>query len=362
VFIYCYRQDSVVAEREAILTREKRETRLLDSLQRSLKDMQSKKKYLFAEETKKKSGLLRQISDLQVRKQSEKEKLDAKLRQRINSINNSRLVLNRGEADELRKIQQTFGYEINRLNKQISSLAQAESDEILRTLQAKQKQFLADYLSKYRIIDADISGVGDKLKSRLRASAIFTAADIEYWRVTSVEGIGSNKGNALVRWRDSLVSRARGQMSTSLTQSEVNTIKKRYELQKHQLENQRDEMQRRLTGQEGAIRDQYVPKGKALDAEQLDTQTKAAQELQLITNKYDREHTSLSEKASQLDTEIKIETQRIDEDMGKLQKQMFDCHWQLAKSRREIKAFENLSFRNYIWFVLSGRKAGLNEA
>src|SRR5262249_9127308 len=241
VFIYCYRQDSVVAEREAILTREKRETRLLDSLQRSLKDMQSKKKYLFAEETKKKSGLLRQISDLQVRKQSEKEKLDAKLRQRINSINNSRLVLNRGEADELRKIQQTFGYEINRLNKQISSLAQAESDEILRTLQAKQKQFLADYLSKYRIIDADISGVGDKLKSRLRASAIFTAADIEYWRVTSVEGIGSNKGNALVRWRDSLVARARGQMSTSLTQSEVNTIKKRYELQKHQLENQRDE-------------------------------------------------------------------------------------------------------------------------
>jgi hypothetical protein len=226
-------------------------------------------------------------------------------------------------------------------------------------LQAKQNQFLKDYLSRYRIIDASISGVGDKLKARLRKSSIITASDIEYWRVTSVEGIGSNKGRALVHWRDSLIARARAQMPSSLSQSEIASIKQKYSSQKLQSETQRDDTQRRLAAQENTIRDQYTPKRKTLDTEQLAAQSKLAQTLQAITSRYTQEYTSLSQELAQLSAELKNESQSIDEDVSRLQKQMFDCHWQLAKTRRELRAFENVSFRHYLCLVLLGRYAGL---
>jgi Protein kinase domain len=356
VFLYYYRRDPAVVERKAIRSREERESRIIDSLQHSIKDRQLKKKNILAQESKKKAALTKQMSNLQNKEQAEMNKTDRKHRQGLNSINNRRLGLHREETDALRKLLETLGYDIAKLNQKISSLVQAESNEISSILEAKQNQFVRDYLSRRRIIDASISGIGDKLKIRLRAAGIHTAADITHRKVTSVEGIGLHKGNALVRWRDSLAAQAKMHMPTSLSQLEVNSIKQKYEPQKRQVESQRDDTQRSLVSQESAIRNQYAIKGKALENEQVTVQYIWDRELQSIRGRYAQEYALISQRLAQLATEVQTKSRKIDEDISNLQKQIFNSHWQIAKSRRDIKSYKNVSFRHYIRFVFLGRK------
>ncbi len=354
VFFYYYRKDPAVAEREAIRSREEEESRLFDSLEQSIKDRQIKKKSIIAKESKKKAALTKRISDLNDKEQADLKRAETKLRRELNSINNRRLGLNREESDALRKLQGTLGFDISKLNQQISSLIQGESNEISDTLQVKQNQFLTAYLSRRRIIDASIPGIGYKLKVRLQAAGIHTAADITYYKVTSVEGIGQNKGSALVSWRDSLTAHAKMQMPTSLSQSEIDSIKQKYEIRKRQFENQRDDLQRRLASRQGEIKDRYAIKRKSLEAKQVTAKNMSDQELQSIRNKYAQEYASISQRLAQLATEAQTESQKIDEEISKLRKQIFDCHWRIAKMRRDIKPYKNLTFRHYILFVLLG--------
>lgn len=353
-----YRNDPAVVERKEIVARENEESYRFDSLQQEAREAETKKKNRFAEVDTKKLSLQKQMTDLQGKEQVEKNWVDTQLKQQLNWINNQRLILNREETEALAKARKNLGQEITNLNQQISLFPQAVSDEISKTLQARQNQFIKDYLSRSRISDAAISGIGNKLKARLRASGISTAAEVEHWRVTAVEGIGTNKGNELVFWRDSLIAIAKRQMPTALVQSELNDIKQKYESQKRHLEVQRDATQRSLTAQEQALKDQYLAKRKALDVDQSLIQNKSAQELQAITRKYAQEYATISQKSALLTKEVNAETQKMDAEISKLRKKMFDCHWQLAKAQRELKIFDNVSLRNYIHLVLLGRPPG----
>jgi len=305
---------------------------------------------------KKKAALTKQISYLNDKEQADLNRAETKLRRKLNSINNRRLGLNRKESVALRRLQGALGFDISKLKQQLSSLIQAESNEISNILQVRQDQFVTGYLSRRQIIDASIPGIGYKLKMRLQAAGIHTAADITHYNVTSVEGIGRNKGSAVVSWRDSLTTQAKMLMPTSLSPSEIGGIKQKYEIRKRQLENQRDDVQRRLASREREIRHQYAVKRKPLDAEQVTAQNTSDQESQSIRNKYAQEYASISQRLAQLATEAQTESQKIDEEISKLRKQIFDCHWQTAKIRRDIKPYKNLTFRHYIRFVLLGHR------
>jgi hypothetical protein len=356
VFFYYYRKDPAVAEMETIRSSEEEESRLFDSLEQSIKDRQVKKKGVIAKESKKKAALTKQISDLKDKEQADLKRAETKLRRELNSINNRRLGLNRKESDALQKLQGTLGLDISKLKQQISSLIQEESNEISDTLQIKQLQFLTAYLSRRRIIDTSIPGIGYQLKAHLRAAGIHTAADITYYKVTSVEGIGQNKGSALVSWRDSLTAHAKMQMPTSLSQSEIDSIKQKYEIRKRRFEKQRDALQRRLASRQSGIGYRYAIKRESLDAEQVTAQNMSDQELQSIRNKYAQKYASISQRLAQLATEAQTESQKIDEEISKLRKQIFDCHWRVAKIRHDIKLYKNLTFRHYIRFVLLGHR------
>ena len=234
-------------------------------------------------------------------------------------------------------------------------LGQLESNEISQLLEFKQKQYLKDYLSQYRIRDASISGIGDKLKARLETAGICTATDITRNRVTSVEGIGLNKSGALISWRDSLEKQARTKMPTSLTPIELKNITQKYESQRLSIESQRNNNQQMFSMQEATIRDEYSKKKQALGAEQTATQNKLNQELLVITNKYSQEYADVSQKLSQLELELQTEIRKQDEVISDLQKRVFACHWKLGKIRHELRAYGIISFGKYIRFVCFGR-------
>jgi len=74
---------------------------------------------------------------------------------------------------------------------------QNELQEALRTVQ---NQFFQNGLMAAKISDADIPGVGEKLKQRLAASGYTSAVHINQ-HVTAVEGLGPAKTQAVLDWR-----------------------------------------------------------------------------------------------------------------------------------------------------------------
>lgn len=356
VLLHYYRCDSVVAEQKALTTREIQANGILNSIQNEIKDWNAKKKTILMKENKKRAELIKQQSDLQNKEKSEKSKADARIRQNNYSINSRRLALQHEEASALKKVRGAIGDEISKHNTELTQLSQLESNEITQVLVLKQKQFLNDYLGQYSILDASISGIGEKLKARLVASGIYTAADITQNRVTSVEGIGTNKGSALISWRASIEQKGSTRIPTSLTPTEINSIKQKYEYMRNTIESHiLNKNKQALNAQESAISDEYTKKKKYLDSEQLTTQNKLTQELLIITNKYSQDYADVSQKLSHLDIDMQAQIRKHDDVISNLHKRVFDCHWQLGKIRHELRTYGNISFGKYIRFVCVGR-------
>ena len=348
LLVSLYRRESVVVEKRTILARAREERRRLASVEQMRKENEKKKVSLRTEENKRRSALAKQKSALQEEERHEQDNAQAQLTKTLGSINAHRRVLNQEEAEALTKVQAEIGSEIAALNRQVSALAQAESDEVSNALQTVQSEFVRDYLQRYRIADASISGIGSGFKSRLRSYGFVTAADVKYGNVQRVQGIGPSRASAIHAWQRSLEGAAKSKMPRFLSPSEKDKIKSKYETQKRQLESRRDDEQRRLSAEESALRDRYRTARRPLGVEESTAQARATRELQEIANRYAQEYTSISQALEQLAAELLEKSRKIDESTEQIRKQLFDCNWQLAKTRRELVAFKNISFGKYM--------------
>ena len=155
-----------------------------------------------------------------------------------------------------REMQNTLAH----LNSQHQSVDQAESREIAQALQVLRNQSYTASLTSYDLSNARIPGIGSKLKKRLSAQGIRTAADIVNihvvptgWgrdvhetayievvggRKVHVEGIGSTKASALLAWRQRVQAQLGSQVPQSLPSAQEAAIKAQYRAQRQSLEMQ----------------------------------------------------------------------------------------------------------------------------
>jgi predicted flap endonuclease-1-like 5' DNA nuclease len=348
-----YRQDATVLKMHEITEREKAERILLEEAQRKIKELESGKSMASADEKKKLKDIESRRLSLQDREKREKEQVQVQLTRSVNTMNARRMKINQEELTALKQIQDRIGTEVANLNRKIAALSLSESEELSKALQLTQMQALNNHLRSYRIADASIPGVGDKLKTRLRYSGITTAADIEYWRVTQVDGIGDNKAMALTDWRRWVESIAR--TPSSLSQAEVTNIKNKYQAQKQQAEAQRDTAQQQLTVSVSAVKAKFAGDKKAIDDEHAKVQAKGQIDMQDISNKYLPEYNSLRQEQARATSESAELRRKIDDSIVQIRKQVGDHHWQLAMTRRELMPFKDVSYKAFFRFVIFGR-------
>jgi hypothetical protein len=348
-----YRRDSVVVTKLQMIQREQEEKESLESTQKAIKANEARKAELRAKEKKELHTIATRRTAVQDRERREKGQAQARFDVTVNALNVRRHAINRAESEALRKIQDRTGAEVARLNRQISSLATAESDELSNTLRRLQEQAMAAHLMSRSIDRATIPGVGEKLKARLWAVGIRTAADVEYWRATRAEGIGHTKARALVEWRDRIASFAK--MPTALSQANVTAIKSKYAVQKQQCEAQRDAAQLRLNSEVSAVRAQTASEMKALNDQQAAAQDKLNQELRAIDAQYGHQYAALTQTQANVSSDAEKQCQKVDEEIGRLRKKMGEHHWQLTKVRRDLLSYSNVSFKSYLRRVLKLR-------
>ena len=110
-----------------------------------------------------------------------------------------------------------------------SRLCQAEKDEIDTALKALQKNHLETGLVNASIKEADILGIGPKLKERLAGYGILNAAQVSN-RIAQLPGFGVAKCHTLLGWRSAVVATLESTKPAALPNEQLETIKRNYEV------------------------------------------------------------------------------------------------------------------------------------
>ena len=192
--------------------------------------------------------------------------------------------------------------------------------------------------------------MGPSLKARLKAAGIITAADVEYRRVSRVDGIGTNKANALVYWRNHLASYAN--VPKALNQSETASIKAKYAAKKQQLESQLNTAQQRMNTEGNSIKTKAAEQVRLMSSEQTEAQNKANQQLQVISEKYKMHYRTIAQTRSSAISGFNERRRKVEEEIIQLKKGVGEKSWQLAKIRRNLTAYKEVSFIAYLRAVI----------
>ena len=349
----CYHKDPVVVSMLEVGEKEQYEKKQIKKLQQQIKVKENLTKDIRSKESLLLKKMDSQWAPVQEKERRDKNQIQTHLNDDIKKLNERRQTINRNETESLRKLQDSKGAEISRINHNISSLITKETSELSNTLRQMQDTARIAHLQTRLIDDATIPGVGPALKARLRYSGIRTAADVEYWRVSRIDGIGTNKANALVNWRDHIASYAR--IPTSLSQNEVTTIKAKYQTQKQQMELQRTSLQQLLSNEVNSVKVKSAEQMKLVNNEQTLAQNKSNQQLQDIVNQYKSHYEIITQTRAEALAEANNQCQKLIEEVNQMRKKTGEIHWQLGKIQRDLAAYKNVSLKTYINFVLGFR-------
>jgi hypothetical protein len=357
LWIYRYRSDPTVRELAQVSARLRATNNLISATEHTIalanREKTERQKQKAADEER----FEKEREAAEAKEKKEIDACEAALQSALVSINARRRALNQQEADALRKIQNDVGAKVSTLNGQIAALAQAESTELANALRARQEQHLAAYLRQFSLQSASIPGIGPKLRARLLASGFHTAADVDFYAVQRVRGIGPVHANAIAKWRKSLEAGARSTMPSALSQSEAAAIRAKYEGQRRALEDQRDREQRRQRDEEERIRAQYRLLLQRLNEEKNDANAKTQAAISEIRARYAQQYRAIRETLSKRSDDTASKLREVDARIAEGRKKLFSLHWEKEKLRRQLKSYEAIRFSKYVKRVFFGSKA-----
>jgi endonuclease YncB( thermonuclease family) len=120
---------------------------------------------------------------------------------------------------------------IEAAHKRRETLARAEQAEIVAALRDIQRAHIERGLRRTPVSNADIPGVGSKLKERLTTAGIATAADVSQSALSTVQGFGESKTAAVLAWQSSVEDVYDLSKPTTLPGDQAGEIAQKYQSQ-----------------------------------------------------------------------------------------------------------------------------------
>jgi DNA-binding helix-hairpin-helix protein with protein kinase domain len=194
--------------------------------------------------------------------------------------------------------------------------------DIENALLIYQKNYLRANLSKYRIVEGEIPGIGKELVKRLAQSGINTAIDINE-NVITVKGIGENKAKSLISWRKNIEYRINSNLPKSLPFFEESNIKNNYTSKNKVIEDKKKVLDNNIIINISNIKQNYIKKRDDL-----------MKETQLLKDQYFREQ-------SKNNTEIE-----------NIEKKISEKQWTLSVLSKNYEPYKDISFKKYMTNVL----------
>lgn len=143
-------------------------------------------------------------------------------------------------------------------------------------------------------------------------------------------------------------------MPRALSQSTMASIRAKYQSQRIALEGEKDREQRRQRDAENAARATARHSLERLDTEERAANTKTKGETDDIRARYGQQYRSFQETLSKLARDTASKLGKVDARIAVARGELFRLHWEKEKRRRQLKAFEEVRFSNYVKRVFLG--------
>jgi TPR repeat protein len=269
-------------------------------------------------------------------------------RREMGGLRAQRADLDQQQLVALQKIQGGSGARLARVGQQIAGIAQAESSELARELNSLQQQHLSSALRTASLDRAEIPGIKDGLKAKLKAHGFNCAADVERIAYVKVEGIGEKKTAALLAWRSAIEHRARASVPRALPAAQSAAIHSKYRAQLAALEAERAAVQQQNSDEISAVQSQVRQEQDALVARENaigDTLRRAESTIQSL---FAPELAKCAEDAAAVVSAVQKRNDEIDRRAQETRKASFSINWRREKVRREVAAFDSVRFPKYL--------------
>jgi DNA-binding helix-hairpin-helix protein with protein kinase domain len=127
--------------------------------------------------------------------------------------------------------------EINEYVRALSDLPKEENRELQKLEQNKRDAQLRRHLDRFLIANAKINKIGSGRKAVLASFGVQTAADIESYRISAIQGFGPALVSSLMAWRQSVAKKFVFNASEPVNQADLANMKARIANRKAELDN-----------------------------------------------------------------------------------------------------------------------------
>jgi hypothetical protein len=242
------------------------------------------------------------------------------------------------ELKELASLDKSLTAQIRDLEKRRQRVQNREKTESGHALRVYQQQHIASRLSTASIGSAKIPGIGEGIVRSLAACGIYTAADftgLQYrtgprggQQVYVVRrnglsvhpsGVGEKKARDLDNWRRGVERIAIASQPSSLPVAQAQAIRSKYAQEKQTLADQEKVARAQVTSDQGKVRQKWIPLHAAISAKISPTRQAFAQE------------------RAQADLHLTA-----------ARKEASSTVWQRELAERELAAYRDVSYRQYL--------------
>lgn len=214
--------------------------------------------------------------------------------------------------------------------------------------------YLRTQLSHFAIKEAWLAGIGPALKESLARAGVTTAAEIDYWRVRRVHGIGNVKAQALVGWRRDMESKAMLQGGPAqLDQTTQKNIKNKYDTNIQSITAQENTVNQKARDEQQQIRTHSNFLRQQMYTKRSEKQSQAAQYIESIRTEYSPGIDALSNQIQQAISSAGEERTLLDQALLSSRQSVMEKNFSLARLQFELTHYRNVSFANYMRMLVS---------
>jgi len=223
-----------------------------------------------------------------------------------------------------------------------------EQTELAQTLAQMRQNSIAEYLRQRPIDDANLPGIGVKLKERLQAAGVITAVDVEAQRIRAVEGIGDAKAQQIEDWATLHRWQAEALAPAALPALIKAAIVMKFEALRASITASRDTAERKNAARRETITDKYAALQDAIDQRSQRIDDEHDCEYSATCQQFERDRQRLLAEFNELWPAASLELEKYRSQRRKLETSLFSARGDLLRIQKQLGQLAALTFIRYL--------------
>lgn len=225
----------------------------------------------------------------------------------------------------------------------------ARNKELAAALRDQQAGFLQTQLRTISLDGAAISGIGSKLISRLAVAGVCTAAEVDYWRVRRVDGIGHVKAQALMGWKkrveNALLSAAGLQKLSSRIEM---SIMSKYDSALQDLILEEQKVGKHIDDELRKSYAYWQPLRQAVELELSQLEVQTTHRMEALQAQYKRDTANLVSETKEVRDRASALITDLTSQVGLKQKALAATLFRLASLEADLASYSRVTVRSYL--------------